>query len=156
MSEREKSAEEDVRDYILSKRKKFGKKVSKAQRLRRNAKVKSPTKNRVEWGWIYPDGREVCDLRCQAGRDEYLMRTCEMAVRQSNKCECGRHIVAFAVDELVGAWRATFGHDEPRRMGGGFRDDRIEKDGKPYNRAQCWECNSAQGSRRSLGKGVGR
>lgn len=43
---------------------------------------------------------------------------------------------------------ATFDHERPRGMGAGFRDDRIEVDGKWQNCAACWECNCIKGSRR--------
>jgi hypothetical protein len=33
-------------------------------------------------------------------------------------------------------------------MGGSTRDDRIEKDGQPYNGAAHWKCNNEKGSKR--------
>ena len=61
-----KTAEQQVRDYEIQKRmaakeKRIARK--KSQKVQTKARRRnSPTKNRVEWGWIYPDGREVCDF----------------------------------------------------------------------------------------------
>jgi hypothetical protein len=43
---------------------------------------------------------------------------------------------------------ATFEHQDGRGMSGGHRDDRIEKDGHPYNGAACYRCNALKGSKR--------
>ncbi len=41
---------------------------------------------------------------------------------------------------------ATFEHEDGRGMGAGHRDDRIEKNGKPYNGAAHFWCNAKKGS----------
>lgn len=89
---------------------------------------------------VYDDGREVCNLLCKAGKAIYEQRIAEMWYRQSGKCcICGNPLNLF---------RATFEHQDGRGMGGGHRDDRIEKDGNPYNGAAHWWCNGEKGSRR--------
>ena len=88
---------------------------------------------------VYPDGREVC-IENQRGKAEYSRRIAVMVDRQERNCPACNYFLFFT--------DATFDHEEPRRMGGGFRDDRIEKDGKPYNRAVHFWCNSERGSRR--------
>lgn len=89
---------------------------------------------------VFCDGREVCDLKCAAGKREYLYRIAEMMVRQGMVCP------------LCGGWLscsdATFEHQAGRGHGGGHRDDRIEVDGKPQNAAVHGSCNSKKGSRR--------
>ena len=87
----------------------------------------------------YPDGREVC-LDTGRGCTEYTHRTVLMVVRQKNMCaDCGKFM--FSTD-------ATFDHEIPRGLGGAFRDDRIEIDGTPVNRAVHFWCNSKRGSKR--------
>jgi hypothetical protein len=87
---------------------------------------------------IYRDGREVCDLTTKAGYEEYKRRIEVMRIRQEKKCYlCGYFL---RKDE------ATFDHQDGRGHGGGHRDDRIEKDGKPYNGAAHFRCNASKGS----------
>jgi hypothetical protein len=86
----------------------------------------------------YPNGREMC---CDSpkGNREYKRRIEEMRLRQHNVCSLGNHLIV----------NPTFGHSEPRGMGGAWRDDRIvDKDGKPMNSCQCLTCNVNLGSRR--------
>ncbi len=92
---------------------------------------------------VYPDGREVCNLRTQAGYAEYKDRTYKMALRQKGLCSlCG---LWMNPDEI------TPDHEDGRGHGGGHRDDRIEKpdvngDLQPYNSAVHWHCNVLKGS----------
>ena len=98
------------------------------------------------WGVRYDDGREVCDLRTKAGRDEYERRKRQMWQRQRRRC-----CLELRVKGCPGILRwadASFEHEDGRGMGGGHRDDRTEKDGKPYNGvAHAW-CNVLKGSTR--------
>lgn len=92
---------------------------------------------------VYPDGREVCNLNTREDEREYRRRIGLMYERQQERCcigldGCVRNFSLFM---------ATFDHEDGRGMGGGKRDDRIEKDGHPYNGAACIRCNSAKGSR---------
>jgi hypothetical protein len=50
---------------------------------------------------------------------------------------CGQYMMP---DEI------TFEHSDGRGHGGGHRDDRIEKDGQPYNSAAHYLCNQKKGS----------
>lgn len=87
----------------------------------------------------YLDGREVCDLSGE-GRREYRRRTLLMWERQDKTCcLCGLPLAAQD---------ATFEHQDGRGMGGSRRDDRVEKDGNPYNGAAHPWCNHEKGSRR--------
>lgn len=89
----------------------------------------------------YPDGREVCE-RSRLGQLEYEKRRNAMFKRQKGLCGlCGEPISG-------GERAATFDHEDGRGMGGAHRDDRIEKDGKPYNCAAHLGCNYLKGSRR--------
>jgi hypothetical protein len=90
---------------------------------------------------IYPDGREVCDLSSHAGSVEYDNRIEAMGARQDCKC-CICRLPLFR-DE------ATFEHEDGRGAGGSRRDDRIEKDGKPYNGVSHYDCNAKRGSKRT-------
>jgi hypothetical protein len=85
----------------------------------------------------FRDGREVCNLLCKAGRDEYERRKRVMWERQARKCcLCGFKL----------AWsEAMFEHWDGRGHGGGHRDDRIEKDGLAYNGVAHPKCNSLKG-----------
>lgn len=86
-----------------------------------------------------PGGREVC-LRTAAGRREYRKRVELMHERQMGLCAiCARPLRLE---------QATFDHERPRGLNGGFRDDRIEVDGVPINAAVHGLCNSAKASRR--------
>lgn len=105
--------------------------------------MKKPKKPAVK---VHPDGREVINLTCAEGRRIYLERIREMAVRQGLQCclygyapMCRRHL------SIIGT---VFEHEEGRGMNGGHRDDRIWKDGKPYNGAAHFECNAWKMSRR--------
>ena len=87
---------------------------------------------------IFKDGREVCRFNTLAGRLEYQRRKRIMWERQKGKCFlCGKPL----------AWDdSTFEHEDGRGMNGAKRDDRIEKDGKPYNGAAHLFCNTRKGS----------
>ena len=89
---------------------------------------------------VFPDGREVCDLKTVAGRREFRLRVLLMWHRQGERC-CLCHHLNFV------KWM-EFEHQDGKGMGGAHRDDRIMKDGKPYNGASCHWCNAAKGSRR--------
>lgn len=85
-------------------------------------------------------GREVC-RKNGAGRREYRKRVELMHQRQLGLCAiCGRPL---RLDQ------ATFDHERPRGLGGGFRDDRIEIDGEPINAAVHGLCNVQRGSKRT-------
>jgi hypothetical protein len=91
--------------------------------------------------------REVCNLTCKAGRDEYERRKRVMWERQGKTCcICGLKL----------RWaEAQFEHQEGRGFNGGHRDDRIWKlnvdTGKmePYNGVAHPMCNSRKGSQRT-------
>jgi hypothetical protein len=90
--------------------------------------------------WTYPDGRQVCNQFIESGKKEYKRRTRAMWERQKGLC-----CICFRPIALE---QATFEHQDGRGMGGSCRDDRIEKDGRPYNAAACFPCNAAKGSKR--------
>lgn len=104
--------------------------------LRRSRRVKESEKGVA---FILLDGgREVC-TQSTAGRKEYKRRTLQMAERQNNLCAICR--LPFT------RWHPpTFEHSDGRTAG--HRDERTEKDGKPYNAATHGICNRAKGSRR--------
>ena len=97
---------------------------------------------------MFADGREVCDLKCKAGRDEYERRKDVMFNGQGRRCGL---MISPQCKERKGKWprnEIQFGHPSSRGMGGGKRDDRLEIDGKPSGAlALCPFCNSLQGSR---------
>jgi hypothetical protein len=85
---------------------------------------------------VYRDGREVCQ-NSKAGWLEYNRRIKVMVQRQGHRCcLCGRPL---------SLGNATFEHQRRRGMGAAWRDDRIEKDGLPWNGAAHWVCNSVKG-----------
>lgn len=86
----------------------------------------------------YPDGRQVCNDNA-AGKREYKARTYKMEVRQGFRC---------AICERIAGSSMQFDHQDGRGHGGGFRDDRIEVDGKWFNAALCHRCNTEKGSKR--------
>jgi hypothetical protein len=89
---------------------------------------------------VYRDGREVCEKNA-AGTREYRKRVLIMWERQGGLCAiCGK---------LLRIEQATFDHSRPRGMGAGFREDRIEIEGKPVNAAVHGLCNSLRGSKRT-------
>jgi hypothetical protein len=89
---------------------------------------------------IMADGREICNQYTSSGRKAYKERTQEMLARQNGLCcLCGRYLRPE---------EATFEHQDGRGMNGSHRDDRIEKDGKPYNGAAHGTCNVEKGSKR--------
>ena len=99
-----------------------------------------PKKRRREPIKVYRDGREICDRRTDLGAYEYRHRVVIMFFRQGQKCGiCKKRMELFD---------ATFEHQDGRGMGGGHRDDRIIKDGKPYNFAAHSWCNNLKGSKR--------
>ena len=104
---------------------------------------KKPPKPAVR---VFPDGREVLDLKTKAGSDEYQRRKLEMWERQGRRCALQ---ITDACKQRKGRWpkdEVTFDHENGR--GGGKQDDRIVVDGRPTNAACCWFCNGAKGSRR--------
>lgn len=100
---------------------------------------------------IYPafrvtkDGREICYNGHKHGRDEYRRRIEIMRVRQGGIC-CLSTEAPMCPGRLFPG-EATFEHQDGRGMGGSHRDDRIEKDGRPYNGSAHWQCNQWKGSR---------
>jgi hypothetical protein len=97
---------------------------------------------------VFPDGREILDLKTRAGADEYQRRKFEMWDRQGKRCAlqitdiCKQRQGRWPQDEVV------FGHSFSRGMGGGKRNDAIvDNMGKPLNMALCSWCNSKQASR---------
>lgn len=96
--------------------------------------------------WVYPDGREVCNRQCLGGRREYKRRILLMLQRQ--KYQCGLKISRLCPG-FLSFESATFEHVDGRGMGRSRQDDRIEKDGKPYNCAACGWCNAKKGSQRA-------
>jgi hypothetical protein len=95
---------------------------------------------------VYPDGREVCNLKTKAGRDEYSRRKRVMWDRQGGICSLRITPRCRALKGKVKFLACTFEHDEGRGSGGSRRQDRIEKDGKPINSIACWWCNAKKGS----------
>lgn len=93
----------------------------------------------------YLDGREVCDTTTAAGYREYRRRILTMLQRQNY--QCGLQVSRMCPGFLPFS-SATFEHEDGRGSGGGHRDDRIERDGKPYNCAACGWCNAKKGSQR--------
>jgi hypothetical protein len=99
--------------------------------------VPKPKKRKREPVKVYPDEREVCDLKTAEGKKEYLWRTDCMAYVQSFCCAiCRRRTELF------------FDHEAGRGSGGGHRDDRIVVKGHRKNAALCASCNSEKGSKR--------
>jgi hypothetical protein len=94
---------------------------------------------------VMPDGREICNRHSVMGRTEYRSRVNAMWQRQDGMC--GLRLSPRCPGAIT-IHQATFEHVDGRGHGGGHRDDRIEKDGKPYNCAACIWCNSEKGSRR--------
>ena len=90
---------------------------------------------------VFKGGREVCNLLCKDGREEYMRRKRVMWERQGRTCILCHCVLRW--DE------ATFEHQDGRGHGGGHRDDRIEKDGKPYNGVAHGRCNIDKGSKRA-------
>lgn len=84
-----------------------------------------------------PNGRQVCS-QTAAGLREYKKRTELMWERQGALCSI--------CNLLMRLEETTFEHDDGRGHGGGHRDDRIEKDGRPYNHAVHGLCNVRKGS----------
>lgn len=85
---------------------------------------------------VYPGGREVCQ-DSPAGWREYQRRVKAMLERQEGRCcLCGRRLALN---------HATFEHQRRRGIGAAWRDDRITKDGRDWNGAAHWVCNSEKG-----------
>lgn len=86
---------------------------------------------------VFRDGREVCNLLCRAGADEYQRRKRVAWEEQGHRCSIGGEPLRWA--------DAVVDHKKPRGMGGGQRDDRQENIG-----AACPVHNSQKGSRRNF------
>lgn len=95
---------------------------------------------------IYSDGRELCRRTTVGGETEYQKRKWLMYARQKGICCLFGHIEG-CIGVMQYAADVTFEHEDGRGMGGAKRDDRIEKDGRPYNGAAHQQCNHAKGSR---------
>jgi hypothetical protein len=97
---------------------------------------------------VMRDGREICNLLCKEGADEYLRRKMEMRTRQKNRC-CLEEIIPDCPGFLAQC-DTTFEHEDGRCG----RDDRIErlnpKTGKMerINGAAHFWCNTKKGSRK--------
>jgi len=110
--------------------------------------VKKPPRPMMK---VFPDGREILDLKTKAGADVYQRRKLEMwDDRQGKRCAL---MITDICKQRQGRWpkdEIQFDHEHGR--GAGKRDDRIEvlRDGKmvPQNAAVCPWCNSAKGSRK--------
>jgi hypothetical protein len=101
---------------------------------------------------VFPDGREILNVRVKAGLDEYIRRKLEMWDRQGRRCAlqmteiCKQRQGRWPQDEI------TFDHFNGRSAG--KHDDRIylldPKTGKMVwsNSSVCSWCNCARGSRR--------
>ena len=97
---------------------------------------------------VFPDGREILNLKTKAGADEYQRRKLEMWDRQGKRCAL---MITDICKQRQGRWpknETTFDHFSGRGAGGSKRDDRIWIDGNPVNAAVCGFCNSMRGSTR--------
>lgn len=103
---------------------------------------------------VFRDGREVCNLLCKEGRDEYMRRKRVMWERQVGIC-CLAAEAPMCPGRLN--WGdAMFEHEGGRGSGGSKRDDRIEiteekhgiKITRKVNGVAHPQCNSWKGSRR--------
>jgi len=83
---------------------------------------------------VFPSGREVCNLLCKAGADEYQRRKRVAWEKQGKLCSiCHQHL----------NWGdSTVDHIKVRGMGGGSRDDRQENIAAAHA-----QCNADRGSR---------
>ena len=99
---------------------------------------------------VMKDGREVVNLLCKAGRDEYARRVRVMWERQGKQC-CLSGVIEWCPGRLALA-DACYEHQDGRGQGGGHRDDRIERPDpktgeiRPYNGVAHWVCNSKKAS----------
>ena len=93
---------------------------------------------------VYADGREVLNNNTNAGRAEYKRRAEAMRQRQGETC--------CICNQWLSQKESTFEHEASRGMGGGFRDDRIEINGKPINGAAHGHCNRIKGSKHIVSK----
>jgi hypothetical protein len=120
--------------------------VPKAKRERRAAKKIGQAERPQPAVKVYKiSGREVCS-KTPEGKAEYALRLDLMCIRQDWLCGCGCGLYMTQVPDRFNT--ATFDHEDGRGSGGGHRDDRIVKDGKPYNRALRYICNGNKGSKR--------
>jgi hypothetical protein len=104
---------------------------------------KKPPKPMVK---VFPDGREILDLKTTAGATEYQRRKLEMWERQGRRCALQ---ITDICKQRQGRWpknETQFDHQNGR--GAGKQDDRIEVNGVPQNATLCGWCNTAKGSRR--------
>jgi len=95
---------------------------------------------------VLKDGREIINLLCREGHEEYEHRKRAMRERQGGICCLFGHIKGCP--GKLNLADCSFDHEIPRGMGGGSRDDRIEINGRWLNGASHWLCNSIKGSRR--------
>lgn len=92
---------------------------------------------------VFPDGREVCQ-NSVAGKLEYRARTIKRAQEQAWLCR-----ICFLPMNILDV---TLDHEDGRGMNGSHRDDRIFRDGKPYNGAVHLHCNLSKASKRGYGE----
>jgi hypothetical protein len=111
---------------------------------------------------VFKDGRECCNLLTKAGKDEYFRRIRVMWERQGKRCCLENDSTIKDCPGKLTLGEATFEHQDGRGMGGGHRDDRIEKPDpktgkmKPYNGCAHWNCNRQKASRRiNYNEGLG-
>ncbi len=83
---------------------------------------------------VFRDGREVCNLLCKAGSDEYQRRKRVAWEDQKHLCSICHKPLAWA--------DSTVDHIKTRGMGGGSRDDRQANIAAAHAL-----CNSQRGSR---------
>lgn len=104
---------------------------------------KKPPKPMVK---VFPDGREILDLKTKAGADEYQRRKLKMWDRQGNRCALQ---LTDICKQRQGRWpKDEVQFDHERGRGAGKQDDRILVNGVPQNAAVCGWCNTAKGSRK--------
>lgn len=121
----------------------YGKKSKKRKSIAKVSRNRMPTKNRTEYGWKFPDGREICDLATAKGRKEYHARALAMAERQGWICGCGCGRRMFEITDMP--WSMTFEHCNGR--GASKHDDRIkDENGNEMNMAFRLDCNLRAGS----------
>ena len=95
---------------------------------------------------VFAGGREVCNLTCKDGRDEYERRKDAMFQRQGGIC-CLHGFIEGCPGKLKRS-EAVYEHETGRGHGSGHRDDRIEVNGKRQNGVAHPICNLSKASRR--------
>jgi 5-methylcytosine-specific restriction endonuclease McrA len=105
---------------------------------RKKAVPAKPKKRKKHVGVkVLRDGREVCNLKTEAGRREYAIRRAAAWAMRFGFCAI--------CEKPVPLEEATVDHILPRGMGGGKRDDRLGNLQPAH-----WKCNVQKGSRRDV------